>query len=304
MEHLQTPKEALGGDEVNPVLIKDRDEFASALTRLRNRAGLSVRQVAKQLNQPASTIGGYLSGGHLPSISQTDLFRSLLRTLGIHEDLQLEAWVEALVRVRQKPGPRPATEVCPYPGLESFRTENAGQFFGREDLTSLVVRRAAEIIEQRRSAVLAVVGASGSGKSSLLRAGVVPTVVRGGINDRNAWQAAVFCPGDRPMENLDESLSGLSIEPKSGTNVLLVVDQFEELFTTCPDEATRQAFLRNIVGLAGPPEQLGKPVFLVVLGLRADFYPRASQEALLVPILQDNQVIVSPMIGEELRRSS
>ncbi len=302
MNQFQTHKEALGGDDLNPALIKDRAEFASALTRLRNRAGLSVREVAKQLDQPASTIGGYLSGGHLPNISQTDMFRSLLRTLRVDEGQQLEAWVEALVRVRQKPGPRPASELCPYPGLESFRTEDARHFFGREELTRRVVYRAAEIIEQRRTAALVVVGASGSGKSSLLRAGVVPTVMQGGIKDRATWQAAVFCPGDRPLENLAEALSGLAVEPGPGTNVLLVLDQFEEVFTTCPDDGARQAFLEKIVGLAAP-QDVGKPVSLVMLGLRADFYPRAAQEALLVPVLQDNQIIVSPMGGEELRRA-
>lgn len=303
MDHLRTHQNASVDGDLNPELVKDRAELAAALTRLRNRAGLSVREVAKQLNQPVSTIGGYLSGGHLPSISQTDLFRALLRTIGIEEDEQLEAWVEALVRVRQKPGPRPADEMCPYPGLESFRTEDAGRFFGREELTGRVVSRSAQMIELRSTTALVLVGASGSGKSSLLRAGVVPAVVQHGINDRAGWQAAVFCPGDRPLENLAEALSDLSLEPDPDTNVLLVVDQFEEVFTACPNEETRQAFLKKIVGLAAPPEDVGKPIFLVMLGLRADFYGRAAQEAVLVPFLQDNQLIVSPMGIDELRRA-
>jgi WD40 repeat protein len=297
---------------VDPALIQDRQQFAGQLTRLRNQAGLSVRSVAKQLEEPAATIGGYFSGKHLPSVSQTDLYRRMLTSLGVEEE-DHAAWVNALFRVRQKPGPRPAAQRCPYPGLESFRTEDSGLFFGREELTTAIVRRLARLIESGEPAALILVGASGSGKSSLLRAGVIPAVLEERLDGDRRWQPVLLYPGNDPQASLASALEHAGWEapeieasleradlPELVTGsrgVLLVVDQFEELFTTCVNDRKRRSFLETITTLAASPG------VAVVLALRADFYSRATEEPQLVPILQHNQVVVGPMSADELRRA-
>ena len=109
---------------------------------------------------------------------------------------------------------------CPYPGLLPFSTADADRFFGRADIVSDLVARL------RERSFVAVVGSSGSGKSSLLRAGLVPTI----------GDATVITPGHDPVAMLPEVDSGQ----------LLVVDQFEELFSLCDDPDERAAFIDHI----------------------------------------------------------
>ncbi len=309
-----TSQEKIESYLLDPTSIQDRNEFASALTRLRNRVGLSVRTVAKQLDQPAATIGGYFSGQHLPSVSQTALFRELINALGVEDDAKVLAWVDALSRVRQKPGPRPSTHYCPYPGLESFKTEDSTWFFGREELTELVVSRLSGLIRDGKPATLVLVGASGSGKSSLINAGVVPAAVKGRPGREQAWEPVFLCPGEDPPASLaaamaeatGQKIAAIRSNPiwqwpgpmdGSGRGLLLIVDQFEEIFTTCCDGIARQSFIQTIVQLSS------SPAVAVLLGLRADFYARATQEPDLVPMLQDNQVVVGPLSSEGVRQA-
>ena len=135
-----------------------------------------------------------------------------------------------------------------------------------------------------------IVGASGSGKSSLVRAGLIPA-----IKDGEGWPVHVITPGDRPIRTLANSLDldsdalveemlqdkqGLHQAVSSmmnrddGEHILLVVDQFEELFTLCRDESERKAFVDNLL-TAASPENAG--VTIVVIVLRADFYGHCAQ---------------------------
>ena len=151
--------------------------------------------------------------------------------------------------------------VNPFKGLRSFGEADAADFFGRDRVVSDVVRRLAG--GQR---LVALVGASGSGKSSIVRAGVVPAIRKGAIAGSQDWVVAQMIPGSRPLVELEaamlrstldapESLSeqlnnsdagllraALRILPDNG-RLLLVIDQFEELFTLVDDEAERVAFL-------------------------------------------------------------
>ena len=311
----------IGGDgRPDPTLIRDRQEFAAQLSAVRVRTGKTIRALARELDQPSATIGGYFSGQHLPSVAQTELFRSLLRGLGILEQREIESWIDALARVRRRPGPRPATAPVPYRGLVSFQVEDAGWFFGREVLADAVVRRAAELVKDPADGTaMVVVGPSGSGKSSLLRAGVVPSIEGGTTDLGSSWHCAVVCPGTQPVVRLAEALAAISdgdpeaieeglrrdpsdwpVEP--GSNGLVVVfDQFEEVFTTSTDEE-RRAVLAIVEGASRViPEDRAQVV--VIVGLRADFYGRAAREPSLVSVLQDRQVLVGPMSAEELRRA-
>jgi hypothetical protein len=215
----------------------------------------------------------------------------------------------------------PSGYAGPLPGLEPFRTEDAPLFFGRDLLTDTIVRRAWDLVKDPAGeAMLAVVGPSGSGKSSILRAGVVPAVLDGRTGFGAGWEWVVFSPGAEPTVRLAEALAevtrtaaeeiraALREDPTAwpgmvdGQRGLVVfVDQFEEVFTSCT-EGERAAFLAMLEG--GTAARLhGRTPVVVILSMRADFYGAATAEPSLVPVLQDNQLVVGPMTVEELRRA-
>jgi len=288
-----------------------------------------VREVARAVGIPASTAGDYFAGRHLPPPSQPGLLPRILRVCGVTDQAQLSGWMNALNRIRRGPGRRPAATPAPYRGLASFQPEDAAWFFGREDLTARLVRLASA--PPAPGIPLTVVGPSGSGKSSLLRAGLIPSLP--------GWprrRLAVFTPGSAPLRELARQLAMLApAEPdpgvppdssrieaalrsdpgealrlipggsdpggESGTpgagdpGLVIVVDQFEEIFTACRDEAEQHRFITAICALAGPA--------VVVLALRADFYDRALRHPELARALQEHQVVVVPMSQREVRRA-
>ena len=170
----------------------------------------------------------------------------------------------------------PADVLCPYKGLVRFEREDSDLFFGREELVSDLVTRLGE------AAFLAVVGPSGSGKSSLVRAGVVPELERGGEPIRSA----IIEPGEHPLPKL------AAIQDTD----LIVVDQFEELFTLCRKEEERIAFVDRLLDAA----EQGTRVLVV---LRADFYGHCASYGRLAAALEDHQALIGPMSEEELRRA-
>jgi WD40 repeat protein/transcriptional regulator with XRE-family HTH domain len=334
----------------DPGRVYSRLEFAHELTLLRERAGLTVRDVAKAIGVPDSTVGGYFSGRHLPPVKPPDILRSILAACGVRDVEVIEEWLEALSRVRRAPGRRPTGAPVPYRGLASFQPEDADWFYGRERLTETLVGHLSG--QYVNGGLLVAVGPSGSGKSSLLRAGLIPAL-RGGALGKpgsGSWPIVLFTPGARPLRQLGGQIASMTgadpgqvaselltrpdlcVEmirertardadagpgPGGGDSVekgrvVLVIDQFEEIFTTCRDEAERQAFIsalcvaaqRDTGDYAGSHEDHhggGDPAALVVLGLRADFYPHALRYPDLVPALQEHQVLVGPMTEAELR---
>jgi WD40 repeat protein/DNA-binding SARP family transcriptional activator len=176
----------------------------------------------------------------------------------------------------------PAPVVCPFKGLATFEASDAEFFFGRERLVAELVAR---LVGTR---FLVVVGESGSGKSSAVRAGLLPALAGGIIPGSGSWRQVVIRPGTSPMEALEPALEGPS-------RLLLVVDQLEEVFTSCDDEDERARFL---AALCSPAEA---QVF--VLALRADFYGRCAAYPRLAELLALNHVLVAPMQEEELRRA-
>jgi class 3 adenylate cyclase/WD40 repeat protein len=169
--------------------------------------------------------------------------------------------------------PLPATE-CPYRGLEAFEASDRRFFFGREDVVAELTARLAS------GSLLALVGASGSGKSSVLRAGLVGAAQDGLI--AGITSVALCTPGPAPPVDLPGQPGGL-----------LVVDQFEELFTRTTDQAMRQAFIDALLAHPGP----------VVTGIRADFYGRLSTHPQLARAVATNQILLGPMNADELRRA-
>jgi len=275
----------------DPAQITTRAEFGAALTRLREAQGLSVRDLARRLDTPAGTIGGYLSGRHLPSAGQLPLFHALLRAVGVEDTDHVEEWTEALSRLRAA-GPRRAPRgPSPYQGLAHYNAGDADRFFGRAAETSAMLDRLQRLADDPGPAggMLAVVGASGSGKSSLLRAGLTAAIDSGQLDtSARRWRCTLITPGSDPVAALRAGLAAL---PDGGQRVV-VIDQFEELFTAVPDAAAQAEFLTRLAALRG--------THLVVLGLRADFYAAAAQESLLLPALQHEQVLVGPVSRESL----
>ena len=166
---------------------------------------------------------------------------------------------------------------CPYRGLMAFRAEDDDLFFGREEVVASLVDRLLE------TGFIAVVGASGSGKSSLVRAGLVPAYRRA-----RRGRVVVLTPGSDPVAELRRSLA-------AGAPTLLVVDQLEEAFALCPDEASRERFFDQLLDLRGSTA--------VVVALRADFYGRCAEHARLAGAVAADQHLLGPMSTDELRRA-
>ncbi len=212
--------------------------------------------------------------------------------------------------------------ICPYRGLLYFREEDAPFFFGRE----AAIRQLVSAVQQHN--LVAVVGASGSGKSSVVRAGLVPELRR---NHDRVWEVATIVPTDRPIHalaavlmpflepdmsevtrlretnQLAEDLLGRKtalrdivdrvLAKQPGTDrLLLIADQWEELFTLCRDEAARRCFIDNIL------EATATTKLSAILTLRGDFFGRAITDyRALSDRVQGAQVNLGPMKREELR---
>ena len=160
----------MADDSPDPDRIATQQDFGRELTALRKRAGLTVRQVARASGLPVSTIGDYFSGRHLPADGRPEQLLGILRACGETDPARLERWTSALPRAKRPPGRRPGAADAPYRGLAKFEREDARWFFGREDVTDLL----AAMADEAADLPLILVGASGSGKSSLLRAGLMP----------------------------------------------------------------------------------------------------------------------------------
>jgi TIR domain len=248
---------------------------------------------------------------------------------GAHDDEAI-AVLAAAVR-GEPPGPlaRQRSEavravVCPYRGLRPFREEDEPFFFGRtvfaETLTTIVLRQP----------FVAVVGASGSGKSSVVRAGLIPRLRRGAGD--LVWDAVTLVPTDRPLVSLAAALlpllepelsevdrlaevgklaghfaegsialrdvAGRVLAKQPGTDrLLLFVDQWEEAYTLCGDASVRQEFIGQLLDAAATD------AVRVVLTVRGDFMGRVLENRELSDRLQDGLVTIGPMTRDELKET-
>jgi WD40 repeat protein/DNA-binding SARP family transcriptional activator len=184
----------------------------------------------------------------------------------------------------------PAPGAPPFKGLQYFDETDADLFFGREALVSHLVDQIHSREKTKGAQFLAIIGASGSGKSSLVRAGLIPALKRGGMSRR----VHVITPTEHPLEALSSRLKKDSI---SKEHILLFVDQFEELFTLCQSEGERKSFINNLLRAA----QVGSAS--VVIALRADFYAACAPYENLRKTLSQNQEYIGPMNAGELRRA-
>ncbi len=179
--------------------------------------------------------------------------------------------------------PPPYDAHPPFLGLKPFLAKDRAFFFGREDLVAELQSRVAE------HPFLPVLGPSGSGKSSVVLAGLVPALAAA-AGEPEPYLERHFRPGDDPLARLDETL------PKLGdTSGPIVVDQFEEIFTLCRDETKRAAFFERLLALTAQ-----RPV---VLTMRADFWGDCAPYPALRTAMEAHQRLIAPMNAGELRKA-
>jgi WD40 repeat protein len=283
--------------------------FAAELRELRRRAGgLGYRELARRAHYSPTTLAQAARGMTLPSLPVTLAY---VRACGGNTEEWEPRWRAATAELA--PRPRPGTEddsPAPYVGLAAYGPDDAKWFCGRDQLIATLTERVA------RQRFVAVVGASGAGKSSVLRAGLVPAMCAAGD-----W-TLVITPGEHPLEECavrlgalltvapgqlsaefveDSRVLGLAVRQLmatrcEGAEFLLVVDQFEEVFTLCQAADDRDRFIAALLDAAHDADSRTR----VVIGLRADFYAHCARHPRLVEALQDAQVLVGPMSTEEL----
>ena len=218
----------------------------------------------------------------------------------------------------------------PYKGLRAFTSNDARDFFGRDQLVQDLLKALQKFTTpdqqgQQKARLLAIIGPSGSGKSSLVMAGLLPRLQRGELPGSQEWiYLGAMKPGTHPVEALALTLAGQLPERRSiqrlceelneGTarglyrlathmakhpeaKVVLLVDQFEELFTQAESEDERRHFVNLL--LIASREQRGS--LIILLTMRADFYDRPMQYPELAQLIQQQQYLVLPMSTEELR---
>ncbi|KYC39047.1 hypothetical protein WA1_34235 [Scytonema hofmannii PCC 7110] len=246
-----------------------------------------------------------------------------LRLHGLEYQFPCASWLPAIfqnpatVPPRWKDLGRRPTDKCPYRGLFAFREEDAPFFFGRESFSHILL----EAVNSKP--LVAVIGPSGSGKSSVVFAGLIPR-----LRQEGHWRIVSFRPGTKPFHALAaalisqqelytksdqlEEITQLAdyllyeenslrfvlqsiLRKSSGTRLLLVVDQFEELYTLCQDTQKRQAFLDRLI------EATNLNNFTVMLTLRADFLAQSLSYRPFADALQYRDLKLGPMNREELQ---
>jgi DNA-binding SARP family transcriptional activator/WD40 repeat protein len=172
--------------------------------------------------------------------------------------------------------------VCPFKGLATFEAADAFYFCGRERLITELIARLAS------GTFIGIVGPSGVGKSSLLRAGVLPALGAGALPGSADWRVVLVRPG----ADIEEALA-------SGQRVVIAVDQLEEIFADDVSPAARSTFLAALERAAADPARQA----VVLVTVRADFYGRFADHPVLADLLSQNQVYVRGLDREELKRA-
>ncbi|MFI5978926.1 hypothetical protein [Streptomyces sp. NPDC051452] len=291
--------------------------FAAELRALRQAAGSpSYRDLAARAHYSVATLSSAAGGRKLPSLEVT---RGYVSACGGDLERWEALWhrtaagLSAEGKAADATAPAAARDDSPYPGLASFGSRHSRFFFGRERVVEQLRGR---LTDQR---FIALFGASGAGKSSVLHAGLSPRL-------RSEGQVVVtLTPGARPLEELAVRLAdhvattpGHLLEemradpanlrlvlrqivtggPGRG-EVVLIIDQFEELFTLCRSDEERDHFIDVLLLAAGADSRTSR----VVLGVRADFYAHCIEHADLARTIDDAMVTLGPMNSEELHRA-
>ncbi|MFI9155368.1 helix-turn-helix domain-containing protein [Streptomyces sp. NPDC053367] len=303
-----------GGDQGAPApSAHTTASFPAQLRRLRQQRGLSLADLARRTHYSKGYLSKIETGAKRATL---DVARRCDQILGAEGEL---------LRLVERPGAGPGEPACPYRGLSAFTREDATRFFGRERATAALVERAFQRVGK---GPLLLVAPSGAGKSSLLNAGFVPALGRPGgfpMPGADRWPVVTLTPTAHPVEELLERTAktlgvpeptpdpaGLLAAVRAATvpapraereppplRPVLIVDQFEELFTLCADATERHSYVRLLTGLAAHPDHGA----LVVLGVRADFAGRCLELPGLAEAFTDGLFVLPPMTPDELREA-
>ncbi|NGO42966.1 WD40 repeat domain-containing protein [Streptomyces ureilyticus] len=267
--------------------------FAYELRKLRREAGApTYRDMARKAPYATATLAQAAAGRKLPSLAVTLAY---VAACGGDRREWERRWREAAAQRVESYAEDDG--VSPYPGLRRFQPEDQERFFGRERLTAQLT----ELTWARR--LVAVVGASGSGKSSLLRAGLIPALRGSTSAEERPAAIRIFAPGPRPARThghlltADGSGTDTADTPETADTVV-VVDQFEEVFTLCRDAAERAEFVELLLAALRPERRLR-----VVIAVRADFFGHCAGYPGLAEALRAATLLVGPMTPRELRES-
>ena len=273
-----------------------------------HRAGIAAVVASRYpLSRRGSVqLAGSLYTGLLYSLDSLESALLSVRS-ELAKDEQQNDWVSVQLYARAEDGEdcRPLV-FRPYPGLSAFGSEARRFYFGREALTGKLWARCQELLATPGAPrLLAVLGPSGSGKSSVARAGLLAEVERRPLSfsqlepSSPPSRVAVFKPGAHPLSALAAALASLPTE-RTDTPLLILVDQFEEVYTLCADAQERDAFVELLLVGARTPDL---PV-LIVLTLRSDFIGETQRQHPELNRLFDEQSrLVTAMSADELRRS-
>lgn len=279
-------------------------EIAFGLTKLESFLAVRAPVLATHFSEHAGILRNYLNiePTALSKESRAERANALIEINNLCEEI-IDLSFNAL-SVGEEPTPYDAR--CPFRGLESFRQENQEFFFGREDLIKRLTQRL------NNQNFLAVLGPSGSGKSSVVLAGVIPALQK----QYPDLKMTTMTPGNDPVANMATALARLqstsqlpaTLEVAGITQHLsdgqipttvLVVDQFEEVFTLCDKQNQRELFFERLLDIDDNFEKFQN--IRVIVTMRADFWGECATYPALKEAMQGNQELIGAMTTVELR---
>src|SRR5262245_9424947 len=280
-----------------------------------------VRQPSDDVRGFAALVSEALTGrppvGALSNGVPDPVADVLAQGLGPAGRPSIAVFVARLIAALAGEAAEPVPELSnPYKGLRAFEESDAGDFFGRAGLVDEIVARLAH--DDQRGRLVLLVGGSGSGKSSLVRAGLLPALRRGRVPGSERWFLTDMVPGTSPFRELAEGLRRVAVTETEGLadelafgegeidgalhrllpdggQLLLVIDQFEELFTLA-GESERRAFLGGLTHAISAADSRLR----VVATLRGDFYDRPLRFQRFGTLVQDATLTVPAMSAAEL----
>ncbi|MCM1969757.1 DNA-binding protein [Streptomyces sp. G1] len=267
--------------------------FAGELRALRRAAGsVPYRELSARAGYSVTALSQAAAGNRLPSLPVTLAYAEVCggartewerRWREAAAEAEAEAATEALATLELGAD---SGGTAPYRGLTRFEPEDEAVFFGREQLTDQLTA----LVAEHRFAV--VLGPSGSGKSSLLRAGLIPRLRRSAPPLPPAAALRVLTPGEHPMRTHAPVLTPAAADGETW----LIVDQFEEVFTLCTDPDERRDFLAALLAARHPGSRIR-----VVLAVRADFYANCLAHPALAEAARAAALPVGPLTAQEMR---
>ncbi|CDR18162.1 transcriptional regulator, XRE family [Streptomyces iranensis] len=261
--------------------------FASELRKLRAEAvGLTYRAMAQRAGFSITTLSQAAGGDRLPTLP---VVLAYVRACGGDGEEWEARWREAVEEAAVEEGGANGMDP-PYRGLARFETGDGDRFFGRERLTGDLLNLV------RRERFAAVFGPSGSGKSSLLRAGLIPALRHNEARGPQLAAIRILSPGEHPFGTHARLLTPADTD--SAADTLVIVDQFEEIFTLCHDPEERVRLINLLLAA-----RLAENRLRVLIAVRADFYGRCAEQRDLAEALRDTTMLVGPMTPAELREA-